>query len=53
MKMDNNNKGQVTFELSDLSYNELISVYKEISEFIVFIENVIENSTEEKKKKGE
>ena len=36
-------QGQVIFELKDLSYKELLEVYKEIDEFITFIETVEED----------
>lgn len=43
-------QGQVIFELKDLSYEELIQVYKEIDEFITFIENVQKDMAESKGK---
>lgn len=43
-------QGQVIFELKDLSYEELIQVYKEIDEFITFIETVQKDMTESKGK---
>ena len=50
-----NMQGQVIFELKDLSYKELLEVYKEIDEFITFIETVEEDMKEKKetKEKGE
>lgn len=43
-------QGQVIFELKDLSYEELIQAYKEIDEFITFIETVQKGITEPKRK---
>lgn len=43
-------QGQVIFELKDLSYEELIQVYKEIDEFITFIETVQKDMAESKGK---
>ena len=45
-------QGQVIFELKDLSYKELLEVYKEIDEFITFIETVEEDMKEKKEAKG-
>ena len=45
-------QGQVIFLLKDLSYKELLEVYKEIDEFITFIETVEEDMKEKKEAKG-
>lgn len=46
---------KVTFELSDLSYEELINSFLEIKEFMQHLDDLIENfnSKEEEEKKGE
>lgn len=44
-------QGQVIFELKDLSYEELIEVYKEVDEFIMYIETVQKDFAESSKGK--
>jgi hypothetical protein len=46
-----NNK--VTFELSDLTYDELIETYKEVLDFINYLDEVSIKEEEETKENGE
>jgi hypothetical protein len=45
-----NNK--VTFELSDLSYDELIETYREVLDFIKYLDEVSIKEEEEKEEKN-
>lgn len=46
--MDKNNNSQFTFELKDLSYDELIECYINICDFLDYIDDLREKAKEDK-----